>query len=683
MNGTFFSLDTSTNTIGFINGKYLSHYNETWVLSKEPERLAGATYGSVNEWRTLYDLQTESWMPVPAKGMSAPGVNLNIVNATIVDVNVVGAFVDYVVQYKATSGQCLYYRDRNIDSVFTTENYSVYNSESFTESILGSYANEESYIKTFNNSVMLYSNIRMNLLGNSVVSYSYAVTSRRIGTILIPFGDLQEDYIPGEYFDSQKQYIVSKTGTGLIRITRLGDAIPNRIKRMAQYVHKINTVDVINILIEREERIVAEPGSLDWNNKFIINNNIIDTEEQEKTTYHVNSGYNPLFEVTGKRSSSMLASDTTFTLYGKLFTQKTDDGYNLNFINANINESIDVFYDTVQPSKYKYSIVNGTQRFNTRYEDMSFPLGVIVPFPVGTKWSMQNEVIAVGEMSLELLAAGLVFNNKTLELYDFSNQVYFGQDSFILFGVQYFYDGDYVYQGSERIAMAFGYNFIGCDNNSAYFYNRWDKSIYQFNGSRNLNKFLSLTNRSSVITGRFDGFSGEMVLITENEILKNRENVIMNFLYAANVNSRNVIIPTKHGPYVELENGERLLLSPINNDSDIFEIQTAFIGIDGSTVCDYDRIDIRFYSPEKTPLSFTVEMQTINQDTKESEHKMIEIKGGDWSIDGYKTIKLIPQYKKGTGLSLRVYSEQELFISEIEFTYDPVSRTANSQRSGF
>jgi hypothetical protein len=231
--------------------------------------------------------------------------------------------------------------------------------------------------------------------------------------------------------------------------------------------------------------------------------------------------------------------------------------------------------------------------------------------------------------------------------------------------------------------MAFGYKFIGCDNNSAYFYNSWDKSIYQFNGSRNLNKFLNLTNRSLVIAGRFDGFSGEMVLITDDEILKSRENVIMNFPYKANGNLRSVIIPTKHGPYVELENGERLLLSPINGDSDICDIETAFIGIDGSTVCDYDRIDIRFYSPEKTPLSFTAEIQTINQDTKESECKLIEIKGNDWSIDGYKTIKLIPQYKKGTGLSLKIYSEQELFISEIEFTYDPVSRTANSQRSGF
>jgi len=677
MNGLFFTYDTLTTKTTKKSGKYLSHYNDTWVISKEPERKINAVAGAADEWECLFDLQNNNWIPVPKKTLS------NVTgNSDIVDHNVLGSFVDYVARYPSANNQDqrYYYRDRNIDGVFNTADYSVPYTGKYNESILGSYDTDQTYIKQFNNSVMLYSNLRMIINGNAAVSYSYTTSHQNIGTILVPFGDLLEDFIPNFYREGDKQYIVCKNAMGYIRIIRLGFNINNRIQRIAQYVHRINTVDAVNVIAEREVRITAEHGSLDWNNKFEINNQLTTNELREPTTYHVNSAYNPLFEISGLRSMSMIVSDTTFTLYGFLYNQPVANNLNLNFINCHLlNGSIDVFYDTVQPSKYKYSISNNMRIFNSRFENLSFPLGVIVPFPVGTKWSMHNEVSAIGEMGLGLLATGLVNSNKSLDAYLFSDQVYFGQDSFDLFGIIYVYDGDYIYQGSDRVAMAFGYHFMGCDSNYAYFYNQWDKSVYVFNGSRTLNKILNLSNRSPVKVGRFDGYSGEMIFLTQDEILKSREGVIMNFPYTP----ADSIIPTKDGAYILLDDGSRLLLSPKTGDTDNFEIETEFIGIDGSTVCDYERIDIRLFSPNKTAISFTIEMQTINQNTKESELKKIEINSNDWSLDGYKTVKLIPQFKKGIGLSLRISSVQEIFIAGIEFTYDLVSRTANNQRSGF
>jgi len=671
MNGSFFILDTATEEIASMTGKYLSHYNNAWVLSKEPERSAGASgYGAADEWEALYDLQNEAWLPVPEKNISIAAVSANIV-----DVNVIGSFVDYVVQYRS-SGAYQYYRDRNVDGVFSTADYSVYASANYTESILGPYNKSQTYIKQFNNSVMLYPNLRMVILGNEIVSYSYTLNRNRIGTILVPFGDLADDALPSMFSDGGKQYLITKNAAGYIRIMRLGIDVPNRIERMAQYVHRINTVDPVNILIERETRITAEPGSLDWNNKFEIINDAQSQNVQNPSAWHVNSGYNPIYEITGLRSASMIVSNTVFTLYGAL----SDGGFSLDFINAGIiGYGIDVFYDEVPPPAYKYTIFNGIRRIESRLENLPFPEGVIAPFPAGTKWSMHNEVAAVGEMSRGILAAGMMDGNKTLDLYLFSNQIYFGEDFFVLFGLQYIFDGDYIYQDGVKITMAFGYIFAGCDNNAAYFYNPWDKSIYLFTGSRTLAKVMNLSNRSLVKAGRYDGFSGEMILLTEDEILKNREGIIMNFPYKPGGN----ITATKKGPYIELDGGNRILLSPINGGIDEFEVITEFIGVDGSTLCDYERIDVRLYSPAKTPLAFTAEMQTINQDTKESEQKRIDLKADDWSSDGYKTIKLIPQYKKGTGLSLRIYSGEEIFIAGIEFTYEPVARTANSQRSGY
>ena len=690
MNGTFFILDTASSAITSKTGKYLCPYNNTWVLSKEPERKSGATYGAADEWEVLFDLQTQSWLPVPAKTLTLPsGTAFTPGSASIVDVNVLGSFADYVVKYESVpGGQCMYFRDRNVDGNFSTANYSVYSMAGspveYTESILGPYNAGQTYIKQFNNSVMLYPTIRMVINGNSVQSYSYTLFHNRIGTILVPFGDLVEDYFPSLFIANQKQYIIYKTGTGYIRIIRLGTDIPNRIERMAQYVHKINTIDPINILVERETRITSEYGSLDWNNKFEINNKVIATISQTKTTYNVNSAYNPSYESTGLRSSSMIISDTIFKLFGLLFNQETTGGYNLLFYSLSLPDiSIDVFFDPVQPSKYRYTMINGIQRFNAADEGFSFPLGVIVPFPVGTKWSLHNEVEAVGEMSQSLLAVGMTNDNKTLDIYEYSNQVYFGQAAFNLFGIQYVFDGDYIYQNSDRVAMAFGYMFIGCDNNQAYFYNPWDKSVYLFNGSRSLTKYLNFSSLTPVKTGRFDGFSGEMVIVTEDEIIKSRENILMGFPYVASDNLRSVITATKHGPYIELADGERILLSPRDSTVDVFEVVVDFIGVDGSTICDYERVDVRLYSPTKTVMSFIAEMQTINQDTKESEQKKIELKGNDWSKDGYKTIKLIPQYKKGTGLSLRLYSEGEIYVVGIEYTYEPVARTAASQRSGY
>ena len=684
MNGTFFIYDNnpaSSNKATTISGKSIFPYlqENSWVLSREPEK------DDSEKWQALYNMGSGKWITKLTQSTLII-ISLLFESMKPVDINVVGPFVDFVIQYKfrkensTDPDRSLYYRYRNTDSLFITTDYSIKYEKKSNESILGPYEDNQTYIKQFNNSVMIYPNIRMNIMGNTVISYSYTQTPDRIGTVLIPFGDLIEDYIPGFYLDNGKQYFISKTGTGYIRIIRLGTSVPNRIERIAQYVHKINTVDVMNILVERNKKITVEHGSLDWNNKFEINNKIETLGAQTERKYHVNSAYNPKYEMTGLRSSSMLADDTSFNLYGQLFNQETLNGFNLNFINAFLaGGSIDVYYDEVQPSKYRFSINNNVQRFNSQFEGQEFPLGVIVPFPLGTKWSLHNEVIAVGEMSQDLLAVGLTWNNKTLDAYIFSKQIYFGQASFNLFGIQYIFDGDYIYQESDRIAMAFGYAFVGSDNQAAYFYNLWDKSIYLFTGSRTLNKFIDLTNRALVKIGRYDGFSGEMILLTEDEVLKSREGVIMNFPYKPG----NLVIPTKKGPYIEIDNGDRLLLSPRDGEIDIFEIQTEFIGVDGSTVCDYERIDIRLYSPDKMALIFLAEMQTINQDTKESEQKLITFKGGDWSSDGYKTIKLIPQYKKGTGLSLRIYCEQAIYIAGIEFTYEPVARTGNSQRSGF
>jgi hypothetical protein len=681
MNGTFFVLDDSG--ISSMTGKYISHYNNTWVLSKEPERSESAGgYGTPDEWEVLYDLQAESWLPVPEKSMSALGTELTITGAQIVDINSIGPMADYVVRYKSTDGQMLYYRDQNIDGVFSTKNYSVYNVEHYSESILGPYGEDQAYIQNFNNSVMLYENIRLGMLGNAVVAVSYTVDRERIGTLLIPYGDIFEDYFPVLFTAGQKIYLILKTAGGYIRIIRIGTDIPDRITRMAQYVHKINTLDVYNIIVEREGRITVEPGSLDWNNKFEIVNRMNITEAQTMETYHVNSAYNPLYETTGKRSSSMIVSSTTFTLYGKLYNDALENTYSLRFINARlVNDRVDVFFDTVNPPGYKYSLENGEKLFDSRLEGLSFPNGVIVPFPLGTIWNMQNEVTAIGQTSKDLLASGLTDSNKTMDIYEYSRQFYFGKNAFSLYGIQYVFDGDYVYQADagERISMAFGYLFIGCDNKSAYFYNTWDKSVYQFTGSRDLVKVLNLSNRSAVKAGRFDGFSGEMILLTENEILKTRENTSMDFPAVPG----DTIIPTKEGGYIKLESGDYVLLSPLSGTLERFELITEFIGVDGSTVCDFERVDVRLFSLDKKQLSFTAALQTINQDTKQSEEKRITVNGNDWSEDGYKTIKFTPRYKKGSGLSLKIASGELINLVEIAFTYDPVARTANSQRSGY
>jgi hypothetical protein len=709
MNGTFFQYDNTTLTD--MSGKFVSPYfrsdgipdgegntndGEQWVLSREPDqRSSRATgYGTADEFDVLFNLNIEQWLPLPIKE-SITGLAEPPLSANIVDVNVIGSFIDYIIQYvltqtgtapNVTPTKCMYFRDRNVDGVLQTADYSVKASQNndWANSILGTYGDQETYIKQFNNSVMLYSNLRMVINGNAVQSYSYTVERRRIGTILVPFGDLQEDYIPNYYTFNQKQYLISKNGNGYIRIIRLGTDIPNRIERIAQYVHKINTVDVINILVERVIKVTAEHGSLDWNNKFEIVNNVTSTQAvalTDRPTYHINSAYNPLYEITGLRSTSMIVDDTVFTLYGKIFNQTQDNALSLNFLNSLLieNGSIDVFIDIVNPPKYAYSLINGIQRFNTQFEGQDFPAGVIVPFPISTKWSMHNEVIAIGVMGLSLMAPSLTDNNITLDIYLYSRQVYFGRDSFILFGVQYVFDDDFIYQDSNQIAMAFGYKFLGCDNQAAYFYNPWDKSVYLFTGSRILNKIIDLTNRTRVKIGRYDPFSNEMILLTENEILKKRDNTIMNYPYVPSDN----IIPTKQGAYVQLDDGTRILLAPIGENIDLLDLQTEFIGVDGSTINDYERVDIRLHSPDRKPLKFTVELQTINQDTKESEHKNIELNANEWSIDGYKTIKLIPQYKKGTGLSLHITTQDEIFITGIEFTYEPIARTANSQRSGF
>jgi hypothetical protein len=119
MNGVFFQYDNTTLTD--MSGKFVSPYfrsdgildpetNETndgeqWVLSREPDQRSSRTtvgvYGTANEFDVLYNLNIEKWLPIPVKNMSIAG-GITPIAANIVDVNVIGSLVDYVIQYVLT-----------------------------------------------------------------------------------------------------------------------------------------------------------------------------------------------------------------------------------------------------------------------------------------------------------------------------------------------------------------------------------------------------------------------------------------------------------------------------------------------------------------------------------------------------------------------------------------------------
>jgi hypothetical protein len=666
-------------------GKYISPFfdgvKEKWVVSKEPVRSATASgYGKPDEWEVLFDISAGAWIPVTEKVLEINDVPYVPTRTEIADVNIIGPYVDFVIKYTNETTQAMYFHERMLDSYFRSANYSIGNADNYQKSIVGDFRNDPFRVIQFNGSVMLHDHIRMNTLLDQAVTFGYTESPVQAGVILAPYGGLKENTLIDKYTEGEDQYLIYTDSNGAKIVMCLSSKIENRIERIGQYISKINTVDVKNLMVEYEGNIIQlENGSIDWNNKFEIISNIKDAGVYPLTTYHVNSAYNPNYEITGKRSCSLVADDVVFTLYGELSILTDIGKYGIK-LQHNVFNDIDVFWDTESPAIYKYSANGDTIYEKSALGGIAFPNGVIVPFPVGTEWPIQNDIQAIGYMQSNTMGQGLLLENRTMEIYMYNAQVYYGSSSFVLYGIQYVFDGDYIYTalGMERIAMAFGYQFLGCDNSSAYFYSLWDKGVYSFNGARDLQKIINLSNRKEIKSGRYDSYSGEMIITARGEILKIRENIIMNFP----AEPGNIIIPTKKGPYIQLTDGSFIKHQPQGESIDEFNLETEYLGVDGSTVCDYERMDIRLHSTEKNAVKLEIGVKTINQDTKESEARTVNVLARDWSEDGYKTIRITPKYKKGTGAALSIRSLDLIQVVNIEFTYEALGRTANSRNNG-
>jgi hypothetical protein len=662
------------NLAGQISGQMLAPYcrdgANTWVIIDVPKRNSGASYGAPNEWQAIFDLQTQAYIPGVVKNI-IPWNKGNIINAEIVDCFIGMGFIAYMICYSLDNEANLFWKEVNYDSRFMAVDYTSYQGVIPPLNSAVGQVPEETSVKQFNGSVLAYNNIRLNYIKDSPQSISYTKNQNSIGVLLAPYGEV-EDNVPVQFINNT---LIYKT-TGGYSIIKLGTDIQDRVTKIANYVYAINTIDVKNIIVELEGiGLQLEYGSLDWNNKVELILKVPNIGDPTVNYYHVNTAYNANYEVTGKRSASYIGDDLIVPLGGILDYSKSGPGYyTIMLIHAD-GVPIDIYYsggsNDIRPT-YRYTQNGNSKQQDSMLNEITFPDGIIVPYPVGIEWDQNNEIYAVSRVSIETTAIGLVWENKTIAAYLYEKNVYYGKNIFLLYGVMYIFDGNDIYllDTMERVCHAFGYTFLGVDTGRAYFYSKWDKAVYVFNGSRDLSYLLDMSNKGEIINSMYDSYSNELIMLTKDDILIVKNGQMLSFPNP--VHDR--FFRTIYGTWTYGGAGAMRLSPDGDGAVEHFRLRTEYFGVDGSTVCKYDRFDIRLYSQSRKKAALKIRADTINQGSRESDEKTVEIKSLDWSNEGYKTIQIVPKYQRGQGCALEINSDDLIAITNIELYMDEAER---------
>lgn len=565
----------------------------------------------------------------------------------------------------------------------------------------------------YNNSVMQAISYVSNYNEETDGTVGQGICTTRVGSLLIPFGSMDSNYPPEVNEADTTDDILFKDQNGVFCIIKIGTP-EKRIIKIHDKLYKINTVSLKNIMYEDGDSLTFEFGSLDWNNRLYTNGYEYTnpTVNPILSPMAINSGYNSLYESNGGlyHSTSLNSGNINISLYFQSSNLNKESvlmsclrGTSGSWVkNTNINSSykLDVFFSfntvpiylmSANDTSNDYIIkpeLKGTVYPTPDVSNISTPL----PLYFTTEdTSNANSLVTVGYNQQAFLQQ---YKNYPMDNFYFSSILYRNYTSFTILGTyNYVYDGKYIFamnrQGTitlnlTEVCKAYNYIFLGNSYTEAYFYNRFDKSIYIFAGDRRLSKMLDISNRPEPSTYKFSSSENQMYLMFPNEILiVSPLGQIYNHSIPAN--TYDSFIETNDGCWVHGNNDNFLLrlnpLPPIVTPSALSEelveiyFETEYIGIDSQTLIDLQDIIIRLHTDHPyTEKGIAYGVETISSDSKDVDNKTINIQSSDWDYTGHLNIRIVPKYIRGLGHKLLFSCSTQLQVCSIEWNAIPVAK---------
>lgn len=345
-------------------------------------------------------------------------------------------------------------------------------------------------------------------------------------------------------------------------------------------------------------------------------------------------------------------------------------------------DTVDVYFthtlDTTD-CKYRATIKgNGEQTYNTLLDENTYWLEAQTTiFPIGLGSQVKGiNYIAPTVMLPGNYSARLYTSSNTAFLgYNISSQVYYGDQVFSIYTSSFYYDGQAIYYvgGTNEstqnsfVCYAIGMDFLGNSGTEAYFYSKWEKRLYVFTGSATLQAGDSFARFGEIIDTCYSSHEQALYILFDDGNLYARTQRDSFLLECKDLNNPH-LEGTTLGCAVVGDNGW-MYYSPVNGEVGPLNIETSFIGDDGS-LFKYSFVDCVLYNV-KDDCELDIEFVVLNGVEQKSTKLHEAITKSDWKGRNLR-IRLTPDSKSNIGTSFKVVikSNDDIAVSYISVGLD-------------
>ena len=348
-------------------------------------------------------------------------------------------------------------------------------------------------------------------------------------------------------------------------------------------------------------------------------------------------------------------------------------------------DTVDVYFthtlDTTD-CKYRSTIKgNGEQTYNTLLDENTYWLEAqttIFPIGLGSQVKGINYIAPTVKLPGNYSARLYTSNNTAFLGYNISSQVYYGDQVFSIYTSSFYYDGQAIYYvgGTNEstqnsfVCYAIGMDFLGNSGTEAFFYSKWEKRLYVFTGSATLQAGDSFARFGEIVDTCYSSHEQALYMLFDDGHLYARTQRD-SFL----LDCKDIVNPhlegTTLGCAVVGDNGW-MYYSPVNGEISPLNIETSFIGDDGS-LFKYSFVDCVLHNV-KDDCELDIEFVVLNGIEQKSTvlHKVIS--KSDWKGRNLR-IRLTPNSNSNVGSSFKVIvkSNDDVAVSYISVALDKQS----------
>ena len=316
---------------------------------------------------------------------------------------------------------------------------------------------------------------------------------------------------------------------------------------------------------------------------------------------------------------------------------------------------------------YRYSEKNGEIYHDDKYDNTQWWVGstsIFLPLGLGSTFSGINYLASTVELPGNYSVRLYTQNNNSFLLYNITQQSYYGQTIFTIYGSSYYYDSQGIYyigdgSSNEFVCYAIGMKFLANSGTEAYFYSPVDKYLYTFTGSNTLTKAVPLSNVPEIKDAVFSSVDQTLFLLFEDDTLYAQNGI--SSAYFTNFTGIKELQGTVKGCSIIETSKSFHILNPEEGEVIPLQIETEYTGSDDSVwQCSY--IDLMLFDNDNE-VDFTVEVDMMGTENM-SVKKNIHLKKSDFKND-YCKVRVSPKVNNGQGFKVSIYGKSKISIMSI------------------